>query len=136
MKHTITWSDRTFDFWIWQFLLLKWGEGAPCIGYRTISFLVKIQSPFFVFKMAYSDHLGYCIQHLMNKIGIFWFQVLKKCISKTGKMRKWPKTSNFGVFEWLNQLRANFALLKSCIFFTIFGDYDGWEAEKSHNRAQ
>ena len=68
----------------------------PCIGYRTISFLVKIQSPFFCSEMATLDHLGYFMQHLMNRIVISLFKVWKKWISKTGKMRKWSKTANFG----------------------------------------
>ena len=48
---------------------------APCIGYRTISFLVKIQSPFFCSEMDTLDHLGYFMQHLMNKMVIFLFKV-------------------------------------------------------------
>ena len=38
---------------------------------RTISFLVKIQSPFLCSEMAQLDHLGYFMQHLKNKMGIF-----------------------------------------------------------------
>ena len=51
------------------------GPGAPCIGYRTISFLVKIQSPFLCSEMAQLDHLGHFMQQLKNKMGIFLFQV-------------------------------------------------------------
>ena len=40
--------------------------GAPCIGYRTISFSVKIQSPFLCSEMAQLDHLGYFMQHFKN----------------------------------------------------------------------
>ena len=86
------------------------GGGAPCIGYRTISFSVKIQSPFFCSEMATLDYLGY---FMMNKIVIFLFKVWKKWISKTGKMKKTVKNSQFwacfGVFEWLNLFRLNFA---------------------------
>ena len=41
----------------------------------TISFLVKIQSPFLCSEMAQLDHLGHFMQHLKNKMGIFLFQV-------------------------------------------------------------
>ena len=82
---------------IGNFWLLLWPPPPPpCIGYRTISFLVKIQSPFLCSEMAQLDHLGHFMQHLKNKMGIFLFQVWKKWISKTEKMRKWPKTANFG----------------------------------------
>ena len=56
----------------WDFVPRR---GAPCIGYRTISFLVKIQSPFFCSEMATLDHLGYFMQHLMNKMVIYLFKV-------------------------------------------------------------
>ena len=43
------------------------GGGAPCIGERTISFLVKFESSVLCTLMAYIGHLGYFIPHLMNK---------------------------------------------------------------------
>ena len=43
------------------------GGGAPCIGERTISFLVKFESSVSCKLMAYIGHLGYFIPHLMNK---------------------------------------------------------------------
>ena len=55
-------------------------RGAPCIGGRTISFLVKFESSVF----------------LMNRKADFGFKVLKKWTSKTEKMRKCLKTANFG----------------------------------------
>ena len=42
-------------------------RGAPCIGERTISFLVKFESSVLCKLMAYIGHLGYFIPHLMNK---------------------------------------------------------------------
>ena len=46
--------------------------------------------------LAYIGHLGYFITHLMNKKADFGLKVLKKLTSKTEKMRKCPKTTNFG----------------------------------------
>ena len=51
------------------------GAPPPCIGYRTISFSVKIQSPFLCSEMAQLDHLGYFMQHLKKQNGDFLFQV-------------------------------------------------------------
>ena len=39
----------------------------PCIGERTISFLVKFESSVLCKLMLYIGHLGYLIPHLMNK---------------------------------------------------------------------
>ena len=92
----------------------------PCIGYRTISFLVKIQSPFFCSEMATLDHLGYFMQHLMNKVVIFFIQSVKKVDLKNRKNEKTVKNSQFwacfGVFEWLNLFRLNFALAEKLYF--------------------
>ena len=52
----------------WDFVPRR---GAPCIGYRTISFLVKIQSPFLCSEMAQLDHLGHFMQHLKKLNGDF-----------------------------------------------------------------
>ena len=52
--------------------------GAPCIGERTISFLVKFESSVLCKLLAYIGHLGYFIQHLINKEAEFRFQVFKK----------------------------------------------------------
>ena len=59
-------------------------------------FWSKFKVPFLCSEMATLDHLGYFMQHLMNKMVIFLFKVWKKWISKTGKMRKRSKTANFG----------------------------------------
>ena len=76
------------------------------------------------------------MQHLMNKIGIFLIQSVKKWISK---MRKLPKTANFGhVLVFLGDyylLRPNFAPAEKLYFYHFCG-YDGWEAEKSRNSGQ
>ena len=82
----------------WQERLRRGSQGyaPPCIGERTISFLVKIKSSVLCTPMAYIDHLGYFIQYLINKKVVFRLEVFKKFASKTGKMRKWPKTANFG----------------------------------------
>ena len=59
-------------------------------------FLVKFESSVLCTLEAYIGHLGYFIPHLMNKKADFGFKVLKKWTSKTEKMRKCPKTANFG----------------------------------------
>ena len=58
--------------------------------------LVKFKSSVLCKLMSYIGHLGYLIPHLMNKKADFRFQVVKKWTSKAEKMRKWPKTANFG----------------------------------------
>ena len=72
------------------------GGGATCFGRRTISFLVKFESSVLMSLMAYIGHLGYFIPNLMNNKADLGFKVLKKLTSKTDKMRKCPKTANFG----------------------------------------
>ena len=59
-------------------------------------FLVKFESSVLCTLLAYIGHLGYFIPHLMNNKADFGFKVLKKLTSKTEKMRKYPKTANFG----------------------------------------
>ena len=85
LKITSTASQITFTF-----------APAPCFGRRTISFLVKFESSLLCTLLAYIGHLGYFIPHLMNNKADFGFKVLKKLTSKTEKMRKCPKTANFG----------------------------------------
>ena len=68
----------------------------PCFGRGTISLLVKFESSLLCTLLAYIGHLGYFIPHLMNNKADFGFKVLKKLTSKTEKMRKYPKTANFG----------------------------------------
>ena len=72
------------------------GTGAPCFGGRTTSLLVKFERSILFFLVAYFGHLGYCNPHLMNKKADFGCKVLKKWTSKTEKMRKCPKTADFG----------------------------------------
>ena len=50
----------------------------PCIGERTISFLVKFESSVLCKLMLYIGHLGYLIPHLLNKKADFRSQVFKK----------------------------------------------------------
>ena len=69
---------------------------TPCFGGRIISFLVKFESSILFILVAYFGHLGYCIPHLMNKKADFWCKVLEKWTLKTEKMRKCPKTADFG----------------------------------------
>ena len=99
-KHSRSWTK---SFTIYALLALNphvcqdWdGGGAPCFGRRTISFLVKFESSVLCTLLAYIGHLGYFIPHLMNNKADFGFKVLKKLTSKTEKMRKCPKTANFG----------------------------------------
>ena len=68
----------------------------PCFGRRTISFLVNFESSILSILVAYFGHFGYCIPHLINKKADFWCKVPKKWISKTEKIRKCPKTADFG----------------------------------------
>ena len=67
-----------------------------CFGRRTISFLVEFESSALCTLKAYIGLLGYFIPHFMNNKADYGFTVLKKCTSKTEKMRKCPKTTNFG----------------------------------------
>ena len=79
-----------------HFVRLTLRGGAPCFGGRTISFLVKFESSLLCTLLACIGHLGYFIPHLMNNKADLGFKVLKKLPSKTEKMRKCPKTANFG----------------------------------------
>ena len=58
--------------------------------------LVKFESSVLCTLLAYIGHLGYFIPYFMNNKADFRFKVLKKMTSKTEKMRKCPKTTNFG----------------------------------------
>ena len=72
------------------------GGGAPCFGGRTISFLVKFESSILCILVASISPSGYFIPHLMNEKADLGLKVPKKGTSKKEKMRKCPKTANFG----------------------------------------
>ena len=79
-----------------HFVRLTLRGGAPCFGGRTISFLVKFESSVLCILVAQISHLGYFIPHLMNEKADLGLKVPKKGTSKKEKMRKCPKTANFG----------------------------------------
>ena len=71
--------------------------------------------------------------------GDFFIPSVKKWMSKTEKMRKWPKTANFEhILVFLSDQSVLPQLRPGCkvVFLIIFADYDGWEPKKSRNNAQ
>ena len=101
--------------------------------------MVKFESSVLCTVEAYIGHLGYFVPHLMNKKADYGFKILKRCISKTEKMRKCPKQPIFGMFLCIRKTKsvsAEFCRRCKVIFCSFFADEDGWEAEKLGNSVE
>ena len=94
--------------------------GAPCIGYRTISFFGQNSKSLFVFRNDLFRSFGIFYPTFDEQNWDFLVPSVKKVDLKNRKNEKMAKNSQFwayfGVFEWLNLLRPNFAPAEKLYF--------------------